>query len=86
MYLRWCIRKGPVDTGIMSFMPTSELKIPFDVHVARQARKLKLITYNQNNWKCVILLHKQLTILDSDDPAKYDFALFGLGIESRNST
>lgn len=84
MYLRWCIRTGPVDTGIMNFMPASELKIPFDVHVARQARKLNLITYNQNNWKCVLLLNKQLTILDSNDPAKYDFALFGLGIQSRN--
>ncbi|MEP1151915.1 MAG: TIGR02757 family protein [Balneola sp.] len=85
MYLRWCLRDGPVDTGIMNFMPTSELKIPFDVHVARQARKLNIITYNQNNWKCVLLLNKQLTILDSNDPAKYDFALFGMGIESRNT-
>ncbi|MEQ9264909.1 MAG: TIGR02757 family protein [Balneolaceae bacterium] len=81
MYLRWCIRKSNVDLGTMNFITPSELKIPLDVHVARQARKLGLLSRHQNDWKSVLELNEKLCILDSSDPAKYDFALFGLGID-----
>ncbi len=80
MFLRWCIRKSEVDLGIWSFMPASELKIPLDVHVARQARRLGLLSRKQNDWKSVQELTGKLKGLDPDDPAKYDFALFGLGV------
>lgn len=80
MYLRWCLRTGPVDLNTMSFMPTSELMIPLDVHVARQARLLGLLKRKQNDWKAVQELTEKLRLLDPDDPAKYDFALFGLGV------
>lgn len=81
MYLRWCIRKNsPVDPGIMDFMSPSELKIPLDVHVARQARRLGLLTRRQNDWKAVIELNDKMKLLDPDDPAKYDYALFGIGV------
>ena len=81
MYLRWCIRKNsPVDPGTMSFMPASELKIPLDVHVARQARKLGLLSRHQNDWKSVQELSQKLRLLDPEDPAKYDYALFGIGV------
>lgn len=81
MYLRWVIRKdSPVDPGTMSFIPPSELKIPLDVHVARQAHKLGLLSRKQNDWKAVLELTKRMKILDSEDPAKYDFALFGIGV------
>jgi uncharacterized protein (TIGR02757 family) len=80
MYLRWCIRSGPVDLDIMSFMPASELMIPLDVHVARQARMLGLLKRKQNDWKAVQELTQKLRLLDPQDPAKYDFALFGMGI------
>lgn len=80
MYLRWCIRKSVVDLGTMNFMPPSELKIPLDVHVARQARALGLLTRHQNDWKSVLELQEKLLLLDPTDPAKYDYALFGLGI------
>lgn len=80
MYLRWCIRSGPVDLGTMSFMKPSELKIPLDVHVARQARALGILKRKQNDWKAVVELTKKMKMLDPDDPAKYDFALFGLGV------
>lgn len=81
MYLRWVIRKNsPVDPGTMSFITPSELKIPLDVHVARQARKLGLLSRKQNDWKAVLELTKRMKILDSEDPAKYDFALFGIGV------
>ncbi len=80
MYLRWCIRRSEVDLGIWSFMTPAELKIPLDVHVARQARRLGLLSRKQNDWKAVLELTEKLRVLDPDDPAKYDFALFGLGV------
>lgn len=81
MYLRWCIRKeSPVDPGTMNFISPAELKIPLDVHVARQARKLGLLSRTQNDWKAVLELTKKMQLLDPDDPAKYDFALFGIGV------
>jgi len=80
MYLRWNIRKqSPVDTGLMDFMPESELMIPLDVHVARFARVLGLLSRHQNDWKSVVELTNRLRILDPADPTRYDFALFGLG-------
>ena len=83
MYLRWCIRKSSVDLGTMSFITPADLKIPLDVHVARQARRLGLLSRKQNDWKSVVELTEKLRILDSEDPAKYDFALFGLGVLDR---
>lgn len=81
MYLRWCIRKeSPVDLGIMNFITPADLKIPLDVHVARQARKLGLLSRHQNDWKAVLELNGKLKLLDPFDPAKYDFALFGIGV------
>lgn len=80
MYLRWTLRGGPVDLKSMSFMDKSEIYIPLDVHVARQSRILGLITRRQNDWKAVLELQKELVFLDPKDPSKYDYALFGLGL------
>lgn len=81
MYLRWVVRNNsPVDPGTMSFISPAELKIPLDVHVARQARKLGLLSRKQNDWKAVIELTKRMQILDPKDPARYDYALFGIGV------
>ena len=81
MYLRWCLRKNsPVDPGTMNFMSTSEIKIPLDVHVARQARRLGLLKRTYNDWKAVEELNSRLLLLDPEDPSKYDFALFGVGV------
>ena len=85
LYLKWAIRSGsPVDLGIMNFMPASELMIPLDVHVARQARKLGLLTRTYNDWKAVLKLTQTLRKLDPEDPAKYDYALFGLGVNEND--
>jgi uncharacterized protein (TIGR02757 family) len=81
LYLRWCLRKESiVDTGIMDFMPVSELMIPLDVHVARYARMLGLLARPSNDWKAVAELTDRLRMLDPTDPGKYDYALFGLGV------
>lgn len=82
LYLRWAVRKvSPVDLGLMNFMPPSELMIPLDVHVARQARALGLLSRTYNDWWAVGELTEALRLLDPEDPAKYDYALFGLGVE-----
>lgn len=85
MFLRWTIRKNSrVDPGIWNFMSPRELLIPLDVHVARQARKFGLITRRSNDWKTVNELTRTLAILNSEDPARYDFALFGIGALNYN--
>jgi uncharacterized protein (TIGR02757 family) len=51
------------------------------VHVDRVARRLKLIKRKQTDWQTALELTARLRALDPADPVKYDFALFGLGIE-----
>ena len=83
MYLRWMVRndnKG-VDFGLWKNISPSQLVCPCDVHVERVARKLKLIRRKPTEWQTALELTKNLRKLDANDPVKYDFALFGLGIE-----
>lgn len=82
MFLRWMVRndrKG-VDFGLWKNIPASKLSIPLDVHSGNVSRKLGLLTLKQNNTKAVSELDNNLRLLDRNDPAKYDFALFGLGV------
>lgn len=80
MYLRWMIRKNsPVDLGIWEFISPAELQIPFDVHVARQSRRYGLITRKSNDLKTVNELTNTLKRININDPAVYDYALFGIG-------
>ena len=81
MFLRWMIRKGPVDLGIWSFMSPKDLLIPLDVHVARISREMGLLTRKSNDFKAVIELTNNLKNIYPDDPIKYDFAMFGFGVE-----
>lgn len=83
MFLRWMVRsdKQGVDFGIWHHIQPADLYCPLDVHVARVARHLGLLQRKQTDWFAVQELSKSLSNLDPDDPAKYDFALFGLGIE-----
>lgn len=82
MFLRWMIRndKKGVDFGIWKSISPSLLSCPLDVHSGNVARKLGLLSRTQNDWKAVKELDIELRKMDSTDPAKYDFALFGLGI------
>ena len=85
MFLRWMVRKDNcgVDFGIWNKLKPSDLIIPCDLHVDRVARKLKLITRNQTDWQTAVELTGRLREFDPLDPVKYDFALFGLGIEEK---
>ncbi|MGL2967191.1 TIGR02757 family protein [Flavobacterium sp. XGLA_31] len=82
MYLRWMCRKdnAGVDFGIWKSIPMSALSCPLDVHSGNVARKLGLLTRKQNDAKALNELDQNLRQLDADDPVKYDFALFGLGV------
>lgn len=81
MFLRWMVRKDKigVDFGIWNSISPSELFIPLDVHTYTNARALGLITRKQDDWKALEELMYNLKKFDSNDPSKYDFALFGIG-------
>ncbi|WP_395053008.1 TIGR02757 family protein [Flavobacterium sp.] len=82
MFLRWMIRndnKG-VDFGLWKTISTASLSCPLDVHSGDVARKLGLLIRKQNDAKALLELDTNLRILDKNDPVKYDFALFGLGV------
>jgi uncharacterized protein (TIGR02757 family) len=82
MFLRWMVRKDEagVDFGIWKDIPVSGLKCPLDVHSGRVARKLGLLERRQNDWKAVEELTENLRAFDPEDPVKYDYALFGMGV------
>lgn len=83
MFLRWMVRKDNqgVDFGIWNKIRPDQLVCPCDVHVDRIARKLGLITRPVTDWRTAQELTASLRILNPADPVRYDFALFGLGIE-----
>ena len=81
MFLRWMIRKPPVDIGVWNFMQPKDLLIPLDVHVARISRNMDLLNRKSNDFKAVIELTKKLQEFFPEDPTKYDFAMFAFGVE-----
>jgi uncharacterized protein (TIGR02757 family) len=82
MFLRWMVRidKRGVDFGLWKGIGMNKLYCPLDVHSGRVARKLGLLCRAQNDWKAVDELTIALRTFDPNDPVKYDFALFGLGV------
>lgn len=82
MYLRWMVRKDDagIDFGIWQTLQPKHLLCPLDVHVERHARKLGLLTRPQTDWKAVLELTENLKSIDPNDPVRFDFALFGMGI------
>lgn len=85
MYLRWMVRPAvrEVDFGLWKDIPASALSCPLDVHSGRVARALGLLNRTQNDAKAVLELDSALRELDPNDPVKYDFALFGLGVDEK---
>ena len=85
MFLRWMVRKDNfgVDFGIWKKIDPSMLYIPLDLHSGNTARRLGLLTRKMNDWKAVEELTEILREFDPADPVKYDFALFGLGVNEK---
>ncbi len=82
MFLRWMVRDGEVDLGLWNFIPKSELIIPMDTHVLQQAKKMGLLDSPKADFKTAKKLTEILKKFDPKDPVKYDFALFGYGIDN----
>ena len=85
MFLRWMVRddnKG-VDFGIWKNISPSQLICPIDMHVARVSRRLDILKRKQTDWLAALELTQYLRTLDKNDPVKYDFALFGLGVKEK---
>ena len=86
MFLRWMVRpknKG-VDLGIWKSIAPAELYVPLDVHTSRNARRLGLLKRSQDDWKALNELMDLLKQFDPIDPVKYDFALFGIGVNEKD--
>ena len=86
MFLRWMVRKDEkgVDFGIWGKIKPTQLLMPLDVHVERVGRRLGLLERKQRDWQSVLELTRNLRKFDSNDPVKYDFALFGIGVLEKN--
>ncbi len=83
MFLRWMVRndnKG-VDFGIWNTIATKDLLLPLDLHTGNVSRKLGFLHRKQNDMKALDEIMVHLRSFDSEDPVKYDYALFGLGID-----
>jgi uncharacterized protein (TIGR02757 family) len=83
MYLRWMVRRDGrgVDFGLWRQLSPAQLICPLDVHSGRVARRLGLLKRKQNDWQAALELTKRLKKFDANDPVKYDFALFGSGVD-----
>jgi uncharacterized protein (TIGR02757 family) len=82
MFLRWMVRKDRkgVDFGIWENIDQKYLSVPLDVHTGNISRKINIIQRKQNDWKTVEEMDLVLRKMNPEDPAIYDFALFGLGV------
>ncbi|MCS6967978.1 MAG: TIGR02757 family protein [Cytophagales bacterium] len=87
MFLRWMVRRDEagVDFGCWPSIRPAQLVCPLDLHVERVARKLGLLKRRQTDWKAALELTENLRLLDKNDPVRYDFALFGLGLTSKHN-
>ncbi len=85
MYLRWMVRsdRNGVDFGIWKAISSSDLLCPLDLHSGKIARKLGLLERKHDDWQAVEELTANLRIFDPLDPIKYDFALFGTGVNEK---
>ncbi len=82
MLLRWMVRKDDfgVDFGLWKSITPAQLICPLDLHVGNVARQLGLIDSKNNDWQTAVLLTETLSSFDMQDPVKYDFALFSIGV------
>lgn len=85
MFLRWMVRNDDcgVDFGIWKTIKPSQLVCPLDVHVERIAKRYHLLSRKQSDWTAATQLTNALKVFDPNDPVKYDFALFGVGLEDK---
>ena len=83
MYLRWFVRHDDrgVDFGLWRKIPMSALYLPLDVHTGNMGRALGLLQRKQSDWKATVEITAALREFDAEDPVRYDYSLFGAGID-----
>ena len=80
MFLRWMVRDDGIDLGLWKTIKPAQLVCPLDLHVSRVAKKFGLIDRPNADWTSALQLTERPREFDPDDPVKYDFALFALGV------
>ena len=83
MYLRWFVRHDDrgVDFGMWRKIPMSALYLPLDIHTGNMGRALGLLNRKQNDWKATTEITETLRTFDAEEPVRYDYSLFGAGID-----
>ncbi len=83
MYLRWFVRHDDrgVDFGLWRKIPMSALYLPLDIHTGNMGRALGLLSRRQSDWKATVEITEHLREFDAEDPVRYDYSLFGAGID-----
>jgi len=82
MYLRWMVRSDNIDMGLWSGIDKKDLILPLDTHTFNVGKKLGLLKRNTYDLQAAIELTDSLKKFDSEDPLRYDFALYRIGQES----
>jgi uncharacterized protein (TIGR02757 family) len=86
MFFRWMVRQDEIDFGLWrKALRPADLLIPLDTHVAKTARLLGFTQRNANDWRTAEEITAALRVLCPEDPVRYDFALFGLGISAKDA-
>lgn len=80
LFLRWLVRKDPVDPGGWTGIPASKLVVPVDTHMHRLGRVLKFTERNQADERTAMEITEGFSQIAPEDPVRYDFALTRLGI------
>lgn len=84
MFLRWMVRKNsPVDFGIWDNISPRQLIIPLDTHVYRTAVSLGITSRRNADLKTAAEITSAMAGIWPDDPTRGDFALYGMGIDSK---
>jgi uncharacterized protein (TIGR02757 family) len=84
-FLRWMVRREGVDLGVWRAVEPRALVIPLDAHVHAIARRVRLTAYRSPGWAMALDITKRLRRLDPEDPVKYDFALFCMGLTRQDA-
>ena len=87
MFLRWMVRRGsPVDLGLWDWASAADLLVPLDTHVLQESARLGLIAPNAAaSAKTAIELTQKMATAFPGDPARADYALFGLGVDGERA-
>lgn len=75
LFLRWVVRKSPVDLGIWTIIHPTELYIPLDAHVAKMAHRLGITTRKTEDWKMVQQVTNYMKTIFPDDPCRGRFCI-----------